>query len=228
MADEARTVDPRRLPEVLPVFPLTGVLLLPGTVLPLNVFEPRYRHLVEDVLEGERMFGMVQPLHPRQDNRPGPGAEREVPELYPVGCAGRLRHCETTEDEHYQVELQGVHRFRIRRELPMRRGYRRVEPRYEEFPDALGPGDWRCDRGRLVERLQRYGRTHGLQIEAQQLDAIGDAELVNGLAVALPFAPAEKQALLEALTPAVREAVLLDLLHLGSAATGAAAAPPAN
>ena len=87
----AMTVPRMQLPEVLPIFPLTGVMLLPGTVLPLHIFEPRYRAMVEDALETDRIFGMIQPFAPQDDNRgPQPGADNLSPDLYKVGCDGYI------------------------------------------------------------------------------------------------------------------------------------------
>ena len=98
----AMTVPHMPLPEILPVFPLTGVMLLPGTVLPLHIFEPRYRALVEDTLEGEKIFGMIQPLAPQNDNRgPQPDAESSAPDLYKVGCAGYIEKWEKLPDGRF-------------------------------------------------------------------------------------------------------------------------------
>src|SRR5574341_2163623 len=120
-------------PAVLPVFPLSGVLLLPGMWLPLHIFEPRYRNLAEDAWAGARHIGMVQPVVPRQDNRPPPGAPPENPEIYPVGCAGLIDQLERTEDGRFHLQLQGITRFRIVRELALQRGYRRVEADYGPY-----------------------------------------------------------------------------------------------
>jgi uncharacterized protein len=116
------TIPHVTLPEILPVFPLTGVLLLPGTTLPLHIFEPRYRNMVEDVLEGDKIFGMIQPVVPRQDNRPLPGAETETPELYKIGCAGYIESWEKFSDGRFFVQLKGLNRFRYEEELPHNRG----------------------------------------------------------------------------------------------------------
>ena len=133
----AMTVPHMPLPEILPVFPLTGVMLLPGTVLPLHIFEPRYRALVEDTLEGEKIFGMIQPLAPQNDNRgPQPGAEGSAPDLYKVGCAGYIEKWEKLPDGRFFVQLKGVNRFRFNEELALQRGYRRVKAMYREFSDA--------------------------------------------------------------------------------------------
>ena len=111
---------------MLPVFPLTGSLLLPGTWLPLNVFEPRYRNLVEDAVvdeRGLRWIGMIQPRVPMQDNWPALEEPPANPELYTVGCAGRVERCEPQADGRYLILLKGRCRFRVAdRALGIRRG----------------------------------------------------------------------------------------------------------
>ncbi len=207
---------PPALPEVLPVFPLTGVLLLPGTALPLQVFEPRYRNLLEDVLAAERVFGMIQPFVPRQDNRPLPGAEPDAPELYGAGCAGYVEHSEQAPDGRYLIRLRGRQRFRVLKELPLQRGYRRVRADYGAFPqDADPPGDFRCERERLTAALLAYAKNRGMKIETERLASLSDLDLIDSAATGLPFHPSEKQALLEAPTLAERASVLLGLLELG-------------
>ena len=212
----AMTIPQVTLPEILPVFPLTGVLLLPGTVLPLHVFEPRYRAMVEDALGADRVFGMIQPFAPQQDNRPLPGAENQKPDLYQVGCAGYIEKWEKLPDDRFFVELRGVNRFRFEKELSLQRGYRRVIADYQDFPDGTLHQDWRCDRQGVLEVLATYGQAHGLQVKPEQAERFADLELVNLLSVSLPFHPAEKQALLEAATLEEREKVLVNLLRLGS------------
>lgn len=212
----AMTIPQVSLPEMLPVFPLTGVLLLPGTVLPLHVFEPRYRAMVEDTLGAERVFGMIQPFAPQQDNRPLPGAEDQAPDLYKVGCAGYIEKWEKLPEGRYFVQLRGVNRFRFEQEFSLQRGYRRVKADYQVFPDAALHEGWGCDRPAVLQSLAGYGQAHGLQVKPEQAERFTDLELVNLLAVSLPFHPAEKQALLEAITLKDREKVLVNLLRLGS------------
>jgi Lon protease-like protein len=213
----AMTVPQMDLPEVLAVFPLTGVMLLPGTVLPLHIFEPRYRGMVEDALEGGKIFGMIQPFTPQDDNRgPQPGADLASPDLYKIGCAGYIEKWEKLPDGRYFLQLKGVNRFRFSEELDLQRGYRRVRAIYREFPDATLADKWQCDRPGLLNALATYGKTHGMQVRADQAEKFSDLELVNLLAVSLPFHPAEKQALLEAQDLKEREKILVDLLHLGT------------
>jgi Lon protease-like protein len=204
------------VPEILPVFPLPGLLLLPGTVLPLHVFEPRYRAMVEDSLSAERVFGMIQPFAPQQDNRPLPGAENQAPDFYRVGCAGYIEKWEKLPEGRYFVQLKGVNRFRFEQEFSLQRGYRRVKADYQIFPDATLHEGWQCDRPAVLQALASYGQAHGLQVKPEQAERFTDLELVNLLSVSLPFHPAEKQALLEATSLKDRERVLVNLLRLGS------------
>ncbi len=211
------TVPQMDLPDILAVFPLTGVMLLPGTVLPLHIYEPRYRAMVEDALEGEKIFGMIQPFTPQNDNRgPQPGADRAAPDLYKVGCAGLIEKWEKLPDDRFFLQLKGVNRFRFNEELELQRGYRRVKAMYQDFPDAALEQSWRCDRSAVLEALATYGRANGMQVRPEQAEKFSDLELVNLLAVSLPFHPAEKQALLEALELKDREKMLVDLLSLGA------------
>jgi hypothetical protein len=205
------------LPENLPVFPLTGVMLLPGTVLPLHIFEPRYRAMVEDALAGDKIFGMIQPFAPQDDNRGPPPGANTSPDLYKVGCAGYIEKWERLPDGRFFVQLRGVNRFRFNEEYPLTRGYRRVKASYEEFADANPEGGWQCERQALLDALAAFGKAHGMQVKAEGSQRFSDAELVNLLSVSLPFHPAEKQALLEAPRLKDREKILIDLLRLGAA-----------
>ena len=213
----AMTIPQMNLPEVLAVFPLTGVMLLPGTVLPLHIFEPRYRNMVEDALAGDKIFGMIQPFAPQNDSRgPQPGAANAAPDLYKVGCAGLIEKSEKLADGRFFVQVKGVNRFRFAEEFSLQRGYRRVKANYREFPDACLAEGWRCERAAVLEALALYGKAHGMQVRPDQAERFSDLELVNLLGVTLPFHPAEKQALLEAPTLKDRETMLIDLLRLGA------------
>lgn len=207
---------PKSLPEILPVFPLTGVLVFPGMILPLHVFEPRYRNMVEDALDSDGVFGMIQPVVPRGDNRPSPGGEKEIPELYGVGCAGYIESWERRADGRYVLELRGLNRFRSERELALHRGYRRVKANYGEFADSVADREWRCNHAAIMKNLEEYARAHGLLLQPDQVSQLSDFELVNILGMSLPFHPTEKQALLEAPSLRDREAILMDLLRFGS------------
>src|SRR3954470_8469190 len=203
------------LPTVLPIFPLTGSLLLPGNLLPLNVFEPRYRNLVADVLEGERLGGMIQPVVPRQDNWVEAAQASEDPEIYSVGCIGRIDECEPQQDGRYLILLRGVCRFRVRQELPVHREYRRVQVDSSEFQNDLAELQADVNPARLMRALRAFGVANDLEFDFDLLGSVPGISLLNGLSVALPFRPAEKQALLEAAGPAEREEMLLTLMGMG-------------
>jgi Lon protease-like protein len=202
-------------PLVIPVFPLTGSLLLPGTLLPLNIFEPRYRNMVADALEAERFIGMIQPFVPRQDNWPALDLPPENPELYTVGCAGRIEQWEKQPDGRYEIVLRGISRFRIREELPLRRGYRRVTADYGEFTADPEEPERALDPVRILAAVRSFGKANGLEFDHDLLSALPGIALLNGLAVALPFRPEEKQALLEAPGPVEREQLLLAFMGMG-------------
>jgi hypothetical protein len=207
------------LPDVLPIFPLTGSLLLPGNWLPLNIFEPRYCALVEDALGGTRMLGMIQPVVPRQDNRPDPMfVDEEAPAVYSVGCAGRIERCEPQDDGRYLILLKGISRFRVREELDERRGYRRVRADFSEFAADVDEPEQLLDPDPILTALRRFARSRELDFDIERLETLSGVTLLNGLAVALPFSPGEKQALLEADGPDHRRDLLLSLMGMGFSA----------
>jgi Lon protease-like protein len=201
--------DPPRpaLPDVIPIFPLPGVLLLPRGRLPLHVFEPRYRAMVEDALGGNRFVGMIQPLDPES---------REMqPAVYPVGCAGRITAFRELEGGRYLITLTGVSRFRAGEELLPMRGYRRVVPSWTGFAADL---EEICtigfDRSRLYGSLRGYLTTEGIAANWEAIESAPDERLVTSLAMICPFAASEKQALLEAADLAERAKLLTSLIEM--------------
>jgi Lon protease-like protein len=207
--------DATQLPGIIPVFPLTGSLLLPGNLLPLNIFEPRYRNMVADAMEGDQVIGMVQPLTPRQDNWVAAAEQPDVPEIYAIGCLGRIEEHEPQDDGRHLIVLRGVSRFRVRRELPLQRGYRRVEADYAEFQRDFDELNVFLNPAQILRALRAFGEKHEMELDYDLLASVPGISLLNGLSVALPFRPAEKQALLEAADPAVREELLLTLMGMG-------------
>jgi Lon protease-like protein len=184
-------LDASALPSMLPIFPLTGVLLLPRGRLPLNIFEPRYLAMTRDALAGERLIGMVQPSDPR-----APG---DNPPVYPTGCAGRITSFSETDDGRFLITLTGISRFRIREELPLLEGYRRVVPEWREFArDLASEDDPGFDRERLLRGLRAYFQHHQIQADWDAITAVSGERLVTSIAMICPFEPSEKQALLEA------------------------------
>ena len=208
-----------RLPRVIPVFPLTGVLLLPGGRLPLNIFEPRYLAMIRAALGEEyRMIGMIQPREPDPEDNRGTGLamRRGVnPLLYGVGCAGRITAFGETEDGRYLLTLSGVCRFQIAEELPQKDGYRRVLADYHRFRRDLDEeNDATVDRRRLMAALKIYFDHRQIEADWKAIDGAPDDRLVTSLAMSCPFAPSERQALLEAPTLTERADAMITLLEM--------------
>ena len=176
---------PTELPGVIPLFPLGGALLFPDAQLPLHIFEPRYRRMVKDAMDGHRVIGMIQP---RDD---GP-----TPPLYPVGCLGAIAGLEVLEDGRFNMVLQGVRRFRLVRELDVTTPYRQAEIEYipEEPADTLG----HANRAELEREARLYADALAYQVDWSALGQLDDETLVQLIAQVALFDVASKQALLEA------------------------------
>lgn len=204
------------LPLVIPVFPLNGVLLLPGGQLPLNIFEPRYLNMLDDVMSGERMIGVIQ----TRPGGAGPDDERG-PSLAPIGCMGRVTSFAETSDGRYLITLTGVCRFRAGEELPVRTPYRQVRADFSSFEADLredsDPDDRPLDPAKLLAALRRYLDHRGLAIDWTSAETAPSDALINSLSMALPFDAMEKQALLEAPTMADRRETLVALLEIDAA-----------
>ncbi len=209
MSDDSHAAPFEALPETLPVFPLAGALLLPRGRLPLNIFEPRYLRMVRDVIGGHRLIGMVQPLEGE--------ANAARPEIYRVGCAGRISAFAEADQGRYLITLTGVCRFRVHDELTTATPYRQVVPDYAAFRGDVTPADEPgVDRERLLKALRAYLAVKGVEVEWRTIDGLDDDALVVSLAMACPFAPTEKQALLEAASIAERARALTALIEMGS------------
>jgi Lon protease-like protein len=199
------------LPTEVPIFPLSGALLLPEGRLPLNIFEPRYLAMVEDSLAAGRMFGMVQ----GDPSLPKAGGDSQ---LFRIGCLGRLTSFAETEDGRFLITLTGVVRYRIVEEIAGRRGYRRVRADYGDFAGDLDLGRPapQIDRGALLGALRPYFRARGIEANWEAIEQTGDAMLVTTLCMVCPFEVREKQALLEAPAPGDRARMLIALMEMDS------------
>lgn len=193
MTEYADTTSLPHLPGVLPIFPLDGVLLLPHGHLPLHVFEPRYRAMVEAALGLGRMIGMLQPRvahpHPIPDDAP----------IFEVGCAGRIVSFSETDDGRFLITLKGVCRFRVSEELPLvDGGFRRVRPDFSPYlGDIEGTEDPALDRVRLLAAARTYLQAKAIECDWSAVEAASLPAIVTSMAMICPFEPGEKQALLE-------------------------------
>ena len=198
------------LPGEFPVFPLTGALLLPHGKLPLNIFEPRYKAMVEDALADQRVFGMIQPDPGQPTSAAGPG-------LLGVGCLGRLSSFSETDDGRYLIALNGIIRYDVRTELEGRRGYRRIAADFSRFEHDLDPPPALLpQRNDLMAALRQYFAANGFNANWTAIDGMQDDELTVTLSMVCPFDPMEKQALLEAADSAARADTLTTLLQMGA------------
>lgn len=195
------------LPKTIPVFPLTGALLLPRARLPLHVFEPRYLAMLDDALKTpERLIGMVQP-----NEVPG----RDGPGLMMIGCAGRITQFSETEDGRYMITLSGISRFRIQSEVEGFTPYRRANISWDGFERDRGgvdrdPG---FERSGFFNLLGRYFHARGLDTDWDTLKDANDEFLINSLSMLLEFEPEDKQALLEAPSLSTRRETLVTLIE---------------
>ncbi|MNU49078.1 LON peptidase substrate-binding domain-containing protein [uncultured Brevundimonas sp.] len=198
------------LPQVIPVFPLPGSILLSRGQLPLNVFEPRYLNMVDDAMAGDRMIGLIQPI----------GGMDIQPPLARVGCAGRITSFNETSDGRYLITLTGVCRFRVTTELQVKTPYRQVHADFAAFEADLRAPDPAAefDRHGFLDALRPYLEHRGLNVDWDTAEAAPQEALINSLAMALPFEPPEKQALLEADTLDARAEALTALLRIEAAA----------
>lgn len=185
----------------LSIFPLSGALLFPRMHLPLHIFEPRYRALVSDAMAGDRRIGMIQPR-----------AAGDPPPLFRVGCIGRMAQVEALDDGRFNIVLEGIARFRIRRELDVTTAFRQVEA--EIIPE--NPEDVNLTLGRrasLEHEGRAFAEAHGYAVDWDAVSRLDDEALVNGIAQIAPFDAAAKQALLEADSLADRCDTIVQLLQ---------------
>jgi Lon protease-like protein len=199
------------LPQVIPVFPLPGAILLPRGQLPLNIFEPRYLNMIDDAMAGDRIIGMIQTS----------GGTTRLPSLTAVGCAGRITSFAETSDGRYLITLTGVARFRVASEMPTQTPYRQVRAAFGPFEsDLVSPTADDFDRDGFLVALKTYLERRQLDIDWETAEAAPPEALINSLSMALPFEPAEKQALLESPSLSDRGDVLTALMRIDAAETG--------
>jgi Lon protease-like protein len=202
-------------PPVIPVFPLTGVLLLPRGQMPLNIFEPRYLAMIDDAIRTHRIIGMIQP-------EPETGRQPETPPLLHVGCIGRITQLAETGDDRYILTLTGIARFRIVEELSVTTAYRQARVTYDEFAVdfTARAGEEEVDRAGLLKALRAFAKANDLKIDWKGVNEAPNEALVNALSMMCPFGPREKQALLEAPSLKNRAEVLVAITEIELARGG--------
>ncbi len=183
---------PADLPEIVPVFPLAGALLLPRGQMPLNIFEPRYMAMIDAVLAGARLVGIIQPLE-GQDEADRPG-------LMAVGCIGRLTEVAESGDGRYLITLSGIARFRLLEEIAVDTPYRQCRIDVSAFADDFTPhvGADEVDREAVLVALRAFSEARSVEIDWEDVAQAPTEALVNALSMMSPYGIKEKQALLEA------------------------------
>jgi uncharacterized protein len=213
---------PSDLPKTIAVFPLAGALLLPRGQMPLNIFEPRYLSMVDDCLrDGHRLIGMIQP-----DTR-NPGSE-DKPNLYKVGCVGRITQLAETGDGRYLIQLTGVARFRVEEELAAATAYRQCQVSYTTFTDdfVARKGEDAVNRKAVLDALSAFLKANKLKADWQGIENAPNEALVNALAMMSSYGPAEKQAMLEAPDLKTRAEILVAVTEIELAKTKTEGEPP--
>jgi Lon protease-like protein len=219
MAGNKRYDSVADLPACVPVFPLSGALLLPSGQLPLNIFEPRYLAMFDAAIAAERLIGMIQPALDASDLP-------RSPPLCRIGCLGRVSQFSETGDGRYLVTLSGVSRFRVVEELAATTPYRQCRVAYDEFCDLTDPrrGEDAVDRPALLRAFRAYLSANELEADWDSVDRASNAGLVTALSMMSPWGAPEKQALLESADHAARAKTLIAITEIVLAS---ATAPPA-
>lgn len=221
MSPTDRYRRPADLPPRIPLFPLRGAILLPRATLPLNVFEPRYLEMLDDVMSGERLIGIIQPAA-------GAGSEDEESPisdavgLRRVGCVGRVTSYQEAENARLVITLTGIMRYEILDEAVTDRPYRVGSVSYDRFASDLseGLGEDQVDRGNLLRVLRSYLDANKLEADWAAIQRASSEFLINALCVMCPYGPEEKQALLEAADLKRRADVLVALAEMELASSG--------
>jgi Lon protease-like protein len=216
-----RPSSPSELPGTVPVFPLSGALLLPFARRPLNVFEPRYVEMIDQVLRGDRLIGMIQPRDTSVESPEG-----RAP-LQRIGCVGRLTHFEEVEEARYFVILEGVCRFELVREIPVMTPYRQAQIAVDAFALDFehGFGEDAVDRPRFLKMMRDYAEFGNFELNWEEIDKTDTADLVNFCCMVSPYGGAEKQQLLEAQSIEVRAETLIAMAEYEMAGGGSRSRP---
>jgi len=197
----------KNLPSRLPIFPLSNFIIFPKTTVPLNIFEPRYIDMVDDSMKSNKLIGMIQPKNSNN--------QYEVPELYQVGCVGKITSFRETEDGRYLIELKGVARFKSIKELDTLTKYRILQVNYDNYIEDLENRKEELkfsDLELIFKDLKSLFEKKGFIINWKALEKQSLDETINALAMASPFSLEEKQVLLEAQNLEIRKNKIAEIL----------------
>ena len=183
-------IKKENFPKKISVFPLSNFIIFPNTSVPLNIFEPRYIKMIDDSMKNDRIIGMIQPKKNKKN----------IPELYTVGCAGKITSFNETDDGRYLIVIKGLNRFKILNELNNNKLYRECEVSFEEFNKDMFENNNEikfADLELIFKNLKSFFKKKGYIINWKQLEKQSLDQTINTLAMASPFSLEEKQILLE-------------------------------
>ena len=195
------------LPKIIPVFPLSNFIIFPKTTVPLNIFEPRYVDMINDSMKSNKMIGMIQP---KSFNN-----EEQIPSLHNVGCLGKITSFRETEDNLYLIELKGLLRFQVIKEIKTKNKYRNLEVDFQNFYHDLSEKKEELkftDLELIFKDLKTLFEKRGFIINWKALEKQSLDETINALAIASPFSLEEKQVLLEAKNLDIRKNKIAEIL----------------
>ena len=198
----------KNLPKKIPIFPLSNFIIFPRTTVPLNIFEPRYVDMINDSMNSNKFIGMIQPKSKNNENS-------LIPELYKIGCMGKITSFKDTNDGHFLIELKGLIRFQILKEIKSEKKYRECEVDFEKFNNDLDEKSEDLkftDLELIFKDLKNLFEKRGFIINWNALEKQSLDETINALAMASPFTLEEKQILLEAKNLDSRKSKIADIL----------------
>ena len=197
----------KKLPKIIPVFPLSNFIIFPKTTVPLNIFEPRYIDMINDSMKSDKIIGMIQPRNSSDENN--------NPDLHEIGCIGKITSFRESEDGRYLIELKGLIRFFNISEIKTDKKYRILNVKYDEFLDDLSEKDKELnfsDLELIFKSLKSLFEKKGFIINWKALEKQSLDEIINALSMASPFSLEEKQVLLEAKDLNVRKNKISEIL----------------
>tara|TARA_B100001564_G_C20575948_1_gene640651 strand:- start:396 stop:1037 length:642 start_codon:yes stop_codon:yes gene_type:complete len=195
------------LPKTIPIFPLSNFIMFPGTTVPLNIFEPRYLQMVNDSMKEHRIIGMIQPKK---------SGMLKKPDLYEIGCIGKITSFNETEDGRILIILNGVCRFKVSKEIQSNKLYRECNVQYNNYSNDISEKSNEVnfsDLNVIMENMKKFFKKQGYIVNLKDLEKKNLSQTLNDLSMASPFSLEEKQILLESLDINVRKEKMEQILN---------------
>ncbi len=195
------------LPQTIPIFPLSNFIMFPGTTVPLNIFEPRYLQMANDSMKEDRIIGMIQPKKTGMLKKP---------DLYEIGCVGKITSFNETEDGRILIILNGICRFKITSELRTEKLYRQCKVKYDNYSNDISKKSNEVnfsDLDTIMENMKKFFKKQGYIVNLKDLDNKDLTKTINDLSMASPFSLEEKQILLESLDVNIRKEKMEQILN---------------